>query len=70
MKRILSWDWKAQPHEIITDFIMVIKDQGYIGNIIAIADTGSDDYAIVLSDEPMTQEEAEVYYFDSLYAPA
>jgi hypothetical protein len=57
---VLSWDWKAQPS--LDRFARIISDLSG-GNVhLAQVNTGSDEYAVVLSDEPLNKDEAvEVY---------
>lgn len=58
-----SWDWKEQPNwkkvlEII-EFIQKFTDSGVIIHEI---ETGTDEYAIVVGERWLTQEEANKLY--------
>jgi PIN domain nuclease of toxin-antitoxin system len=57
---VLSWDWRGQPN--LDRLTAVITDLSGGTVHLAQVETGSDEYAIVLSDTPLsTVEAAEVY---------
>lgn len=58
---ILSWDWKAQPIEIIDD-ILSVAHAGFPITGGQELDTGGDGYCVVLSKAPITKERAEQVY--------
>jgi hypothetical protein len=57
---VLSWDWREQPN--LDRLARIITDLSGGTVHLAQVDTGSDEYAIVLSDVPLSKvEAAEVY---------
>jgi hypothetical protein len=54
--RALSWDWRGQPD--LDQLARIVLDVS--GGTVHVhqVDTGSDDYAIVVSDRPLTDGEA------------
>jgi hypothetical protein len=58
--RVLSWDWRQQPDlDRLAQILLEISD----GRVhLHQVDTGSDEYAIVLSDRPLTRTEADSCY--------
>lgn len=56
--RILSWDWKEQFN--IDDLIQVVNElSGGKLHVKNIEDTGGDEYAIIVSTEPLSDEKAQ-----------
>ena len=58
--RVLSWDWREQPD--LDHLATTIHDLSAGRVRLHQVDTGSDEYAIVLTDEPITQAEADLIY--------
>jgi hypothetical protein len=54
--RVLSWDWRGQPD--LNQLAAAIRDLSEGRVSVQQVDTGSDEYAIVLSDEPLTASQA------------
>ncbi len=54
--RLLTWDWRGQPN--LQHLAKAVHDLS--GGRVSLyeVDTGSDQYAIVLADEPLTAEQA------------
>lgn len=60
MRKLLTWDFKETGLDKISD---ALSDFGlYLSDVI---DTGSDEVAVVLSDEEMTDDEVELYWKES-----
>lgn len=53
---MLTWDWRAQPDLDQLAAAILALTGGNVG--LYQVDTGSDDYAIVLADLPLTEAEA------------
>ena len=62
--RVLSWDWRQQPD--LAQLGRAIHDLS--GGLLHIYEvqTGSDDYAIVIADQPLTDAEARHIWEESL----
>ena len=58
--RVLSWDWREQPN--LAQLGRAIHDLS--GGLLHLHEvqTGSDDYAIVIADQPLTDAEARRIY--------
>ncbi len=63
--RVLSWDWAEQPN--MTALADIIRDvSGGTVHLREVEDTGSDQYAVVVSTEPVDEEQARRVYLDWL----
>ncbi len=58
--RVILWDWKDQPP---WDEIVAAQREG-LAYVTVVPDTSSDQYAVVMANHPMTDEQAQ-YAFDS-----
>lgn len=58
---VLSWDWREQPDMEELGRIVWEKSGGRVA-ITSVEDTGSDQYAVVISDKPLRQVEARDVY--------
>lgn len=62
---VLTWDWRGHPN--IGELDRMVYDISATGRPVRITnveDTQSDQYAIVITDHELTQEEAQKAYFD------
>jgi hypothetical protein len=57
---IMSWDWRGQPD--LTELARAVREVSGGGVHLVEADTGSDQYAIVLSDQPLDKAAATDAY--------
>lgn len=57
---VLSWDWREQPDPARLARALTVVSGGTVH--LAQVDVGTDDYVIVLSDEPLTAEQATSAY--------
>jgi hypothetical protein len=56
---VISWDWKDSLSVVqLQKALLKMGASLYVQEV----DTGGDEYAIVLSDSPITKEEADVVY--------
>jgi hypothetical protein len=62
-REIMSWDWKAQPDLDRLAAVVLEMSGGRVH--MRQAETGSDEYALVVSDEPLSQAEATREYMRS-----
>ena len=62
--RVLSWDWRQQPD--IGQLAAAVHDLSNGQVHLNMADTGSDDYALIVSDQPLTDAEARHIWEESL----
>ena len=61
--RVFSWDWKAQPDMFaIAAAVTELSANGQV--FMREIDTGSDQYAWVVSGAEMTDEQASHLYFE------
>lgn len=56
--RVITWHWREQPD--LDEIRNALSDIG--GGYLYPADTGCDDYAVVISKEPMVQQLADIAY--------
>jgi hypothetical protein len=57
---LLTWDWRGQPD---FDYLARLLRDVSGGTVhMAQADTGSDEYALVFSNEPITADQATAFY--------
>lgn len=60
---VLSWDWREQPS--IDRLAGIVRDlSGGTVHIHNVGDTGSDQYAIVVSTMPLVQDQVKQAYLD------
>jgi len=57
--KIVSCDWEENPNEVIDIFAKALKKFGLFCHEI---NTGADDYAVLISDAEVSDEEAEKEY--------
>lgn len=57
---VLSWDWREQPD--LDALAGIIRDLSGLRVHLTQVDTGSDEYAIVLSDQQLSKDEAAQVY--------
>ncbi len=63
--RVLSWDWAEQPD--MAALADIIRDpSGGTVYLREVEDTGSDQYAVVVSTEPVDEEQARRVYLEWL----
>ncbi len=57
---VLSWDWRGQPD--LDRLARIVHDVS--GGLVHLqqVDTGSDEYAIVVADRPLSPAEADSHY--------
>lgn len=57
---ILTWDWAQQPD--LARLTVIVREMS--GGIVhmRLAETGTDDYALVVSDTELTQADADAEY--------
>jgi len=58
-KRVITWDWKGQPDTEQLSMYLTELAGVYVKDV---TNTGGDEYAWVLSTDPMTSEEAAEEY--------
>ena len=59
------WDWKSEPpFDEIQARINSLLERGATGIYLVEANCGRDDYCLVISDQPLTDEEAEQRWDD------
>jgi len=61
--KVLVYDWKGSPHDVIKDIVEFMSEYMCIGSFHKV-DTGGDGYAVVISNSIITAEEAESAYND------
>lgn len=67
--KIFSWDWKEQPP--LRDVFQAVSEMSPRGDItITLPDTGSDQYALIISARPLTADEARIVYQAWLQSPS
>jgi hypothetical protein len=57
---LLSWDWREQPD--LDRLAQIVRDLSGLRVHLTQVDTGSDEYAIVLSDQQLSEDEAAQVY--------
>lgn len=57
---VLSWDWREQPD--VEEFHRAVFDISEGKVHITKVDTGSDEYAVIVSDEQLVDGEPEALY--------
>lgn len=58
--RLITWDYREQPPMDVLARLLTEVSAGAVH--LAQVDTGSDEYAIVLSNQPLTGAEAHAVY--------
>ena len=67
--KIFSWDWREQPP--LRDIFQAASEMSPRGDItITLPDTGSDQYALIISARPLTADEARIVYQAWLQSPS
>lgn len=61
---IIRWDWKSQPNwKHIRSFLLLKPVVPFFYPV----DTGDDEYAVVISDSEMTQDQANLHYQEKIH---
>jgi hypothetical protein len=58
--RILMWDWRQQADvNDLNEALKAVFDGEHCPSIIEVQDTGGDDYAVIITAQPITEEKAQ-----------